>query len=320
MSGTDSPNPVRLTPVRRLRVLVRRALFAGLRAVPDAVVAAIHDRWIEPSGRRRPRWRPLAAILFYRPVPASAVTVPGGAGERLRVVGSRMERTLWWYGEAGYEGGEAAHWRRWCSASTNVLEVGANIGYYSVVGARATHGTYTTVEPNPEAARVVRANLALNDRSHVDVVEAAVVGAGAPDEVELAFPDQESHSTAPTGAFLREGTERVTGRPASRSIRVPTVPAAPLFAGRDLVKLDIEGSEASVLEAAWEEIGASRPVVLVEVLAGATRLRDLIGRLVDEGYRLSALDVPSRPLSVGELAGPRNLDVLLVPAERTDVV
>lgn len=317
MTADVVESPPRFTAVRRLRVVVRRALFAGLQAVPARVVLAVHDRWIDGSGRRDGTWRAAATALFYRPVPLPDITVPGGR-ERIAVVGSRMERVLWWYGEAGYEDGEAARWRALCAGARDVLELGANIGYYSVVGALVAPGRYTTVEANPEAAAVVRRNLALNGLSSVEVIEAAAVADGAPAELELALPDQETRSVAPMGAYLRDGTELVSDRASSRSVRVATSPAPALFAGRDLVKLDIEGSEAAVLAAAREEILASRPVILLEVLAGATRLHGVIARLIDDGYRLCAADGDARPVTLDELRTSRARDVLLLPGEWAD--
>lgn len=312
--------PERLGPLRRARVLARRSLDAGLQAVPGRAVGLVHDRWITADGARSPRWRVPARLLYYRSLDAAWVEVPGGDGERMVVAGTRLERVLWWYGEAGYEQAEARCWRRLCAASRDVLELGANIGYYSVVGARACPGRYTAVEPAPEAALVARHNLELNGLDHVDVVEAAVVGVDGPAEVELAFPDQESHQTAPTGSFLREGTEQVAHRAATTSVRVPTVPAADLFAGRDLVKLDIEGSEATVLEAAGEEIRRSRPVVLVEVLAGSARLQAVLTELVADGYLMAHPRGDLPPLHPRELAAPGDRDVLLVPRERRDAL
>lgn len=313
--------PTRLPLWGRARVLARRTLFVGLRAVPAPVVDTVHDRWIASSGRRRAPWRPLATALFYRPLDHEVITVPGGAGERLAVVGSRLERTLWWYGEQGYEPSEAYWWRRLCGRATRVLEVGANIGYYSVVGAAAAPaGAYTAVEAQPEAAALVRRNLALNDLPHARVVEGAVVGGtvDSPAEVELALPDQEAFSTAPTGSYLRVGTEGVATRTASRSMTVPAVAAGPLFAGCDLVKLDIEGSEAAVLDAALSEIRRARPILLVEVLAGSTRLLEVLRALDAEGYRLFALAARLRPMTLVELTRSGDRDVLLVPAERAD--
>ncbi|MDT7745568.1 MAG: hypothetical protein QOE59_4646, partial [Actinomycetota bacterium] len=116
--------------------------------------------------------------------------------------------------------------------------------------------------------------------------------------------------------FLRFGTESVDDRAASRSVTVPTTPAAPLFAGRDLVKLDIEGSEAAVLEAARDEIRSSRPLLLLEVLDGTPRLRGVIADLLEDGYLLRSSDGARRTVTLDELAQGGNYDVLLVPAER----
>ena len=299
---------------RRARVLTRRVLFEALRIVPDRLVDAVHERWMPPSGEGDRRWRWVAAVLFYRRLHQDVIVVPGSAGARLAVVGSRLERTLWWWGAQGYEPAEARWWRRLCAAAGNVLEVGANIGWYSVVGGREA-AEYTAVEPNPEAAGVLRRNLDLNALGHVRVVEAAVVGADGPARVELALPDQEAHSTAPTGAFLRVGTEAMSDRNAARSVTVPTVTAASLFAGRDLVKLDIEGSEATVLAAALPEIRRSRPILLVEVLPGAARLQQVLGELVELGYRVLDLADPPRHLDLATTT-PTGRDVLVVPEER----
>jgi FkbM family methyltransferase len=245
------------------------------------------------------------------------IVVPGGAGARLAAVGSRLERTLWWWGAQGYEPAEARWWRRLCADAANVLEIGANIGWYSVVGGTVAP-EYTAVEPNPEAAAVLRRNLDLNGLQRVRLVEAAVVGDGGPPEVELALPDQEAHSTAPTGSFLTVGTEAVADRHARRRVTVPTVAAAALFAGRDLVKLDIEGSEATVLTAALPEIRRSRPILLVEWLGGATRLHQVLRELGGARYRVFELAEPLRALDLSAGARPGSRDVLVVPEERLD--
>jgi FkbM family methyltransferase len=312
--------PTRLGPLRRARVLARRAMEAGLRAVPGPAVEHVHDRWIASDGTCSPTWRVPARLLYYRGLDDDWVEVPGGEGERMVVAGTRLERVLWWYGEAGYEQAEARCWRRLCAGARNVLELGANVGYYSVVGAKACPGSYTAVEPAPEASLVARDNLALNGLDHVEVLQAAVVGPGGPAEVELAFPDQESHQTAPTGSFLREGTEQVAQRAATSSVRVPTADAASLFAGRDLVKLDIEGSEATVLTAAREEIRRSRPVILVEVLEGSERLLTVVEDLLDDGYVALRPDDDLGAMDPGELAASGDRDVVLVPRERRDAI
>ena len=67
-------------------------------------------------------------------------------------------------------------WRLLCRRSAAVIELGSNIGYWAVQGAKAGPAArYVAVEPHPESARICRANLALNDVTSVDVVEAAAV-------------------------------------------------------------------------------------------------------------------------------------------------
>lgn len=98
----------------------------------------------------RPRWAPVARLLFHRPLHQTVVTVPGSGGIRLHVVGARLERTLYWFGEQGYEPGEAAWWRLLCSRATAVLEIGSNIGWYTTVGAAAAPvGAISRSRPTP---------------------------------------------------------------------------------------------------------------------------------------------------------------------------
>jgi len=306
-------------PLVRLRVGTRRVLFRGLRVVPDRVVQRVHDRFTTSTGWRRALVRPLASALFYRSMAVREFVVPDGAGERLHAVGSRLERTLYWYGELGYERSEAQLWRALCRQADDVLEIGANIGYYTVVGARAAPQTsYTAVEANPEAATIARRNVELNGLESVRILAQAVVADPAVAEVELALPDQESHSVAPTGSFLSDGAEGRGWVHASRRIRVPATPARPLFAGRDLVKLDIEGAEAMVLGAALPEIARSRPILLVEILPDSARLRALVEGLMDDRYLVFEVGRSLRLLDRAELDGEHRTsrDVLVVPYER----
>ena len=75
-----------------------------------------------------------------------------------------------------------------------------------------------------------------------------------------------------------------------------------------------------MLDDAREEIRRSRPVILVELLAGSTRLRAILLELLEDGYRahLPGADRPT-PISADELARVGDRDVLLVPRERDDV-
>ncbi|MEW2353842.1 FkbM family methyltransferase [Spirillospora sp. NPDC029432] len=309
----------------RLRLRARIALSRSLTAVPLRLVIAVRDR-NAASGRLF--WRALAGVLRHRPLsPLTEFELPGGSGVRLDASRSRLAQLLFWYGEHGYEGAETHWWRTLCARSTRILEIGANIGYYTVQGALAAPGTpYTTVEANPESAAITSRNVELNGLEHVTVVQAAVVGEGAPAAMELALPDQERYA-APTGAYLATGTEGISGRPATASVTVPTVPMSALVEKVDLVKLDIEGYEANVLESVRDWLLEERPVIVVEVLREAHRLREVIRELRAAGYEVRAIGADRlHVIGDAELRDPAPLprygsrDVILVPGERIGIV
>lgn len=317
-----------LSLATRVRVRARIVLSRVLTIVPISVVTLVRDRHIEASGRARRLWRPLTGVLRHRPLtPLTEFALPDNRGTRLTVVRSRLVQLIFWYGERGYEGAETYWWRRLCGQADRILEVGANIGYYTVQGAQAAPDSpYTCVEANPEAAAIVSRNVELNGLDHVQVVQAAVVGDDAPATMELALPDQEQYA-APTGAYLAAGGEGVVNRPAGTSVTVPTKPMSELVDGVDLVKLDIEGYEANVLESVRAWLLSQRPTIVVEVLKEAPRLRKLICELREAGYEVRAIGHEDlHIIRDEELAAdvplPRygSRDIILVPAERLDTL
>ena len=70
---------------------------------------------------------------------------------------------LYWYGEQGWEPELLPWWRRYCRRAESVLELGANVGYFTVQAARTAPGHHhVSVEPPPFSLEICRANLALN--------------------------------------------------------------------------------------------------------------------------------------------------------------
>ncbi|MBO2462136.1 FkbM family methyltransferase [Actinomadura violacea] len=313
-----------LSPATRARVRARIALSHALTITPMGAVIAVRNRNLAASGATRRLWGPLAGVLRHRPLtPLEEIALPDRPDVRLTVVRSRLVQLLFWYGATGYEGAETHWWRVLCAQAGRILEVGANIGYYTVQGANAAPGTpYTTVEANPEAAAIVSRNVELNGLGNVQVVQAAVVGDGAPATMQLALPDQEQYA-APTGAYLSEGAEGINDRPAGTTVTVPTRPMSELVEGVDLLKLDIEGYEATVLESVRPWLLAQRPTIVIEVLKNVPRLRKLICELRGAGYEVRAIgDTSLHAITDEQLNAdvplPRfgSRDVILVPSER----
>jgi FkbM family methyltransferase len=288
------------------------------------MVRGVRNRYVAAKRSERTPLAAAAALLRHRPLaPLTEFDLPGNPDLKFAAVESRLARLLYWYGERGYETGETEWWRRLCQGSKSIVEIGANIGYYTVQGASAApKARYTAVEANPESADIVRRNIALNGLDHVEVITAAVIDDADVTTVELALPDQERY-VAPTGAYLSIGTEGIAGRPASRTITVPAMAAAGLLAEADLIKLDIEGYEARVLAAAQAHLTANRPTIVVEVLKQVPQLRQILRDLVADDYLALAIGETSlHLLTTAQLDSPDPLprygsrDVILVPAER----
>ncbi len=297
--------------------MARVAVGRTLGLVPLAAVRAAQRRGV------------LRPVLRHRDLSGlDTVTVPGPNGIRLAAVDSRLVRLLYWYGEEAVEGHEVHWWRHFCRRSTSILEIGANIGYYTVQGALAAPDVpYRAVEAHPTSAATVRRNLELNHITNVDLVEAAAVGSPDITSVELALPELERYAT-PTGAFVRDATEGVEARrPATASITVPAVPASTLAEGVDLVKLDIEGSEHLVLEPILDQLVERRATILIEVLRETPKLRSLLAGLAGSDYRFWVVaDVELREIGTESLlrddllAVHGSRDIAVVPRERDDLL
>ncbi|MCW2536833.1 MAG: Methyltransferase, FkbM family, partial [Modestobacter sp.] len=97
-------------------------------------------------------------------------------------------------------------WRSFCRSAQSVLELGANVGYFTVQAAKAAPGVrHVAVEPHPFSLQICRANLALNHVSSVELVGAAAVSDPTVSSVRLLVPADQL--ATPTVAFLPSDSE-----------------------------------------------------------------------------------------------------------------
>jgi FkbM family methyltransferase len=244
-------------PLRRGAVALRRG------SLPRSACIAV----LKLAATAR-RGRLAGELSEIRPLDLPEVT--------FRPIDSMVMDAVYWFGVQGYEGKLADVWVNFCGHARSVLEVGGNVGLFSVIGARATAGRYSVVEPVPGIAAVLRDNLLRNGLGRVEVIQGAAIAAETPREVVLSIPDE--GRAAPVGSHLIEGVE-ISGRSSAAQIRVAGVPFRSLVAGRDLIKIDAEGIEAELLSAARDIILAERPTLVIELLPSATKLAALLGEL-----------------------------------------
>lgn len=246
--------------------MVERLVLAVLGLVPEGALR---------RARRRARGvsvlEPLVALAArpFRGRPAAVRTGPA-RGLRLRV---EPRSLAWLTGKVEPEVQRALHER--LRPGDTVVDAGASIGFHSLLASRLVGptGTVVSFEPNPADAASLRANAGLNGLANVVVVEQALSSTAA-----TAFLDRPGEATARL---------RRTATPGA--LQVPTTSLdAYLTASRlapALVKIDVEGHEADVLQGMAATLAKSRPVLIVEMHGD----RAFLAQLERAGYRCDAL-------------------------------
>ena len=170
-----------------------------------------------------------------------------------------------------------------------VLDVGANTGFYSLLAACASdQNRVLAFEPDESVLQGLRGNIAANrleDRITVsDLALSSRTGFAT-----LYVPTQE-HGLIETSSSLESAFKGVHSE--LRQVQVDTLDNTleKLSVGQQsvsLLKVDVEGHEAAVLEGGARTVARWRPIVFVEVLAGADA-STLSRFIAEQGY----LDVP----------------------------
>lgn len=195
--------------------------------------------------------------------------------------------SIYWFGIRGYEGTVPKTWASLCNMSESILEIGGNIGIFSVVGGVHARGDYVVVEPVPRNAQMLRRNLIRNRLYRVELHEAAAIPGCIPQDVQLNIPSEGRRQ--PVGAHLLAESE-VSGRSSQELLTVRGIPMCELIKGRDLIKIDAEGIEYALLHSVKDYIIESAPSLIVEVLPESTKLGDLIRELIKlAGYKIYVL-------------------------------
>jgi FkbM family methyltransferase len=309
------------------RLLLRNAYARCLGPIPDSYLLALRTAYLNaPPGSRRRQllFQALNCLRYKHPDrKVRSFLIPDEPSVTLLNVDSIIVRHLYWLGLYGsaWEGTEIRAWQYFCARASKILEIGANIGVYTLCGAtRARQGAYTAVEPHPYTSGVLRLNLELNQLGRVNVIEAAVVGHKLVDRMMLMIPAADQDET-PSGSFLA-GSGEVSCR-ASQSHEVAVAEIHDLIDGVDLLKLDVEGYEYDILKSVREVLLDQRPTLFVEVLPQARKLQQFLADLSRRGsFELFAAGRTVQRIEPGDLTNGelqrkhQSRDVFMVPRER----
>jgi FkbM family methyltransferase len=165
-------------------------------------------------------------------------------------------------------------------------DLGANIGFFSLLGARlvGTTGLVYSFEADPEIAARLRGNLAFNNCQQASVEQKAVWSESS----TVSFERVDANTSPDRGL----GHVASGGTTTAQTITVEAVSLDEFVAKHtapDFVKCDVEGAEVAVFQSATKLLKETRPILLVETHS-AENHRTLRQTFGDFGYACSDLD------------------------------
>jgi FkbM family methyltransferase len=219
-----------------------------------------------------------------------------------------------------YEPHVGKMFRKYLRPGMGVLDIGANIGFFSLLAASLVGptGVVYSWEPSPDNARLLYASRLANGFANIQVVQAA-----ATEKTTLLkyFRNSSNGNVAEADNVMPQDVllaEMVLG------LRIDDV--TPQDAAIGLIKIDVEGFEFKALQGALRTLHQSRPVVISEFsppqmrAASGVSGEEYLRLFAELGYDLSILtdDGPkggSIPdiLSQFEQCGTDHIDILLQP-------
>jgi FkbM family methyltransferase len=222
--------------------------------------------------------------------PERFVTAAMDAGFSMRLdLQDAVQRRMYYYGDYD-ERYEAKMIRRLLDKGEVFWDIGANIGYFSLLAAAALQhsGRVIAFEPGQVSYARLLDNIGLNPFKNITTFNLAVTDR----EGEAAL--YSAAGTADGCASLYGAGPEVTAREICRTVSLDGFAPSHALPGPDFIKIDVEGAELFVLRGAREILAASRPLVLVELksetlAASGTDKHEIQELLAAYGY------VPSFP-------------------------
>lgn len=189
-------------------------------------------------------------------------------------------------GFGSYESEETAFLKSVFHDGDVFLDIGANLGWYSLVlGRQCPRASIFAFEPIPSTVSVLERNVRLN---RLDNVEAIAMGMFN-EEAELNFIFVEDVS----GATSLKMAGQTRGRAPAREVLCKTTTLDAFCASRDLrpslIKIDVEGAELMVVQGGQKTL-ENTPIILVELLRKWSREfgyhpNDVFTHLARYGYQ-----------------------------------
>lgn len=253
-------------------------------------------------------------------------------GRRLRLSSQAddwVSNQVYWRGWTGYEPETAPLFYELATRSRVTLDVGAYVGFFTLLAAHANPGgRVLAFEPLPQAFSRLRANIERNGLANAVALPFAAgaedgqadffhIGAAAVRELASDGRNSIPCSSSLSADFMR-GVAGVVRLPVQVR-RLDSLLAGERIDAVDLVKIDTESTEPDVIRGMRAALAVSRPAIVCEVLAGAGTGPCLSELLAPLGYRAFLL-TPDGPQPRETVDGhPQWLNYLFTPSSPPEV-
>lgn len=212
------------------------------------------------------------------------------------------------------------YWERWIhsvvfalvSPGDRVVEVGANLGYYTIamaVKAGAT-GRVTSFEGNPRMCRLMRRTIEFNGYGdRVEILNKAATDVAGPITFSISRTNSGGGHTAPHPGWVSPDMEQIE----VEGVRLDDVIEGPI----DFLRMDAEGSEPLILRGAERLLANPNLTVVMEwdvfQMAGRASVPDLVAWLAGQGFRFWRIetDATLTPMPSNEMPTMAACDVVM---------
>jgi FkbM family methyltransferase len=162
-----------------------------------------------------------------------------------------------------YEKNETDYWLRRTQNSTTVIDIGANVGYYSLLASKNIKpqtGVVYAFEPISKTFKRLTENIHLNKINNIQYFNQAISDENSFIQIHVGNDENWGMSSINEHEHLSGVVEKVKSETLDNFCKEHNI------ANIDLVKIDVEGAEFKVLKGMTAVIEKFKPEVLIEIL------------------------------------------------------
>jgi FkbM family methyltransferase len=219
-----------------------------------------------------------------------------------------------------YEPHVSAIFRDRLREGMNVLDVGANIGYFTMLASALvkSSGSVIAIEPNSTNVKLIEASRRANGFNNISIIQAAAGRAPGLLVINSAYSNG-------TTARLPDEIQSLMAATTVACLKIDDL--VPVDKKIDFIKIDIEGAELNALTGASELIRRCRPTIVSEFspdmmpMISGTDGPGYLSFLIDFGYQISIVETLgvitpcgkdiSRVMNAYSQSGVDHIDILL---------